>query len=318
MHLPDILLQVPSLTEYLIGTGGWAYFKIPGKPSLKTYSQIFNFVEVNYTFYEYPDMRTVERWRRTVPASFTFSVRCHQDLTHRIGLKPVDEAYYVLGKTVSYCGVLRAPFLVLETPASYEMNGEAVGEARDFFSSAKLSGVRLVWEVRAPLTAQATELMRDFNVVHCVDLSRQEPSLQSDVVYSRLFGKGQHNLYQFTDEELVDIDQKILKSQAKVAALSYHGIRMNGDAARFLKYKQSGKFLPVTQFTGAESARAVLVEDAEFPASKAELVERQGWKVIDLTSEKRVHLSELLNQIPDRTYNSVDEVVQVLEVEPSE
>jgi hypothetical protein len=93
---------------------------------------------------------------------------------------------------------------------------------------------------------------------------------------------------------------------------------MNGDAARFLKYKQSGKFLPVTQFTGAESARAVLAEDAEFPASKAELVERQGWKVVDLTIEKRVHLSELLKEIPDRVYSSVDEVVHVLEAKLNE
>ena len=306
------------LTEYLVGTGGWAYFKIPGKPSLKAYSAIFNFVEVNYTFFEYPDVRTVERWRRTVPASFTFSVRCHQDLTHRIGLKPVDEAYYVLGKMVAYCGILHAPFLVLETPASYALNQVEVDEARDFLSSANFRGVHLVWEVRAPMTSHVTELMRNLDVIHCVDLSRQKPSLKSDVVYTRLFGKGQHNLYQFTDEELVDIDQKILKSQTKVAALSYHGIRMNGDAARFLKYKQSGNFLPVTSFTGAESARAVLAEDAEFPASKAELIEKQGWKVIDLTSEKRVHLSELLKQIPDRTYSSVDEVVQVLEAKPSE
>ena len=44
-----------SLTDYLVGTGGWAYFKVSGKPKLKAYSEVFNFVEVNYTFYEYPD-----------------------------------------------------------------------------------------------------------------------------------------------------------------------------------------------------------------------------------------------------------------------
>jgi uncharacterized protein YecE (DUF72 family) len=84
---------VRALTDYLIGTGGWAYFKVPGKPSLKAYSEVFNFVEVNYTFYEYPDTRMVEQWRRAVPEDFIFAVRCHQDLTHRIGLKPVDEAW---------------------------------------------------------------------------------------------------------------------------------------------------------------------------------------------------------------------------------
>ena len=76
------------LPDFLVGTGGWAYFKVPNKPSLKAYSEVFNFVEVNYTFYEYPDMHTVEGWRKTVPKNFTFSVRCHQDLTHKIGFKP--------------------------------------------------------------------------------------------------------------------------------------------------------------------------------------------------------------------------------------
>jgi uncharacterized protein YecE (DUF72 family) len=107
------------MPDFLVGTGGWAYFKVPNKPSLKTYSEVFNFVEVNYTFYEYPNLRLVEGWRKTVPKDFTFSVRCHQDLTHKIGLKPTDEANQVLGQMVNYCKILDSPFLVLETPANY-------------------------------------------------------------------------------------------------------------------------------------------------------------------------------------------------------
>lgn len=198
-------MSVFSLTDYLVGTGGWAYLEVPNKPSLKAYSEVFNFVEVNCTFYEYPDVRVVERWRRTVPEEFMFAVRCHQDLTHRIGLKPVDEAYYALSQMVAYCEILDAPFLVLETPASYFMTQEDVDRARDFFSSSNLRGVRLVWEMRATVTPAVVDLMRDFDVVHCVDLSREEPCLVSDVVYSRLFGKGKHNVYQFTDDELVKL-----------------------------------------------------------------------------------------------------------------
>ena len=302
-----------SLVDYLVGTGGWAYFKVQNKPSLKAYSEIFNFVEVNYTFYEYPDVRRVERWRRTVPEEFTFAVRCHQDLTHRIGLKPVDEAYYVLSRMVAYCEVLDAPFLVLETPASYVVNQEEVNRARDLFSSANLRGVRLVWEVRAPLTPAVMNLMQDLNVVHCVDLSKGKPSFDSDVVYSRLFGKGKHNLYQFTDEELVEID-KNAQSSHTVIAMSYHGARMHTDAARFMQYKKTGKFMPVTSFTGVDSARAVLSEDAVFPSSKSELIEHQGWKVVDVTADKRVHLSELLSGIPEKTYNHVDEVAKELNI----
>jgi uncharacterized protein YecE (DUF72 family) len=301
------------LTDYLIGTGGWAYFKVPVKPSLKAYSEVFNFVEVNYTFYEYPDTLMVERWRRTVPDDFTFAVRCHQDLTHRIGLKAVDEAYDVLGRMVSYCGILDAPFLVLETPVSYVMNQGEVDAARDFLSSANLRGVRLVWEVRAPVTAAVVDLMRDFTAIQCVDLSIETPSVESDIVYSRLFGKGKHNIWQFTDDELLTVDKEIESISPRIAALSYHGVRMNTDAARYMQYERTGKFIPVTAFTGVNSARAVLAEDAQFPMSKSELIEKQGWKVVDLNVDKRVHLSELLVKIPKKTYNGIDEVAEALE-----
>jgi len=301
------------LTDYLIGTGGWAYFKVPDKPPLKAYSEVFNFVEINYTFYEYPDSRMVEQWRRTVPDDFTFAVRCHQDLTHRIGLKPVDEAYTVLGRMVSYCGILDAPFLVLETPASYVISHEEAKQARDLFSSMTFRGVNLVWEIRAPVTKEARDLMQDFNMIECVDLSIGVPSVESDIVYSRLFGKGKHNIWQFTDDELLTIDHEVDSINPRIAALSYHGVKMNMDAARYMQYKRTGTFVPITDFTGVDSARVVLFEDTQFPISKSQLIENQGWKVIDLTLDKRVHLAELLANVPDKKYNSVDEVAEALE-----
>ena len=45
-----------------------------------------------------------------------FFVRCHQDLTHKIGLKPVDEAYEAFYKTKTYADILQTPYVVLETP----------------------------------------------------------------------------------------------------------------------------------------------------------------------------------------------------------
>jgi uncharacterized protein YecE (DUF72 family) len=155
---------------------------------LKAYSEIFNFAEVNYTFYEYPDAKTVERWRRTVPRGFTFTMRCHQDLTHRIGLRPVKEAYRVFNHMVSYCRILEAPFLHLETPKSCIPDGANLRQADDFLSSVSLKEVRLAWEIRSMITKNVVNLMHDFDVVRSVDLSKEEPALNSDVVYTRLVG----------------------------------------------------------------------------------------------------------------------------------
>jgi uncharacterized protein YecE (DUF72 family) len=301
------------LTDFLVGTGGWAYFKVPNKLSLKAYSEVFNFVEVNYTFYQYPNVQLVEGWRKIVPKDFTFSVRCHQDLTHRIGLKPVDEAYQVFAQAVTYCRLLESPFLVLETPASYVLDNSSLRDAKDFLGTVSFKDVRIVWEIRAPVTEHALDLMNDFDIIHCVDISFTKPTDWKDFGYSRLFGKGRHNIWQFTDQELQEIDKNDSESKAKVVALSYHSSRMIKDAARYLQYKKTGTFLPITDYTGLESAKMVLSEDAVFPSSKQSLISNQGWKVYDTTADKRMHLSELLSKLPDRIYASLDEVITALE-----
>ena len=302
------------MVEYLVGTGGWAYFQVPGKPSLKAYSEVFNFVEVNSTFYEYPNPRAVEEWRRSVPIEFVFSVRCHQDLTHRIKLKPVDEAFEVFYRVKAYCDVLEAPFLVLETPASQALDDDSIRAAKDFFSSVSLGKVRLVWEYRATFTRQVDSLMEDFDIIQSIDLSLQKPSLRSDVAYSRLFGKGKHNTYQFSDDELLEIEKRAEETQSKTVVLAYHGQRMSTDAIRSRQHLLTGKFLPATNSVGASSAKAVLAEDAMFPSSKAQLIADQGWKVIDLTADKRVHLADVLDKIPERTYRSLEDVACEVEV----
>jgi uncharacterized protein YecE (DUF72 family) len=300
-------------TQILVGTGGWAYFPVAKRSRLQAYSQVFNFVEVNNTFYEYPEARRVEGWRRTVPPSFIFAVRCHQDLTHRLALKPSDEASKILDQMQKYCNILQTPFLVLETPASYVFSQKSVEDARAVLSSSNLKGVRLVWENRAPLTPCAQAMMQDLNIVQSVDLSRQTPLFFSDVIYTRLFGKGRHNVYQFTDEELKAVAHKVLTSKAKTVALSYHGVRMNNDALRFSSYLKTGSFPSITQFKGVDSAKAVLSEDAKFPSSKQSLIDDQGWKIFDATSSKRIRLSEWLVQIPDKIYTDVEEVAKALE-----
>ena len=72
------------MTEFLVGTGGWAYFKIPKVDSLEAYSKVFNFVEINSTFYQVPKIQRVKSWRKTVPMNFEFSVRCNGLITHEM------------------------------------------------------------------------------------------------------------------------------------------------------------------------------------------------------------------------------------------
>ncbi len=84
------------------------------------------------------------------------------------------------------------------------------------------------------------------------------------------------------------------------------------DAARYKIYKRTGKFPMITKSPGTDSLAEVLQEDAEFPGNKGELIRHQGWKLIDLAEDKRVRASHLLMKLPEKTYNSIDMVVQTL------
>ena len=303
-------------TKYLIGAGGWAYFSVPGLDPLIAYSKAFNFVEVNSTFYEIPSLKLAASWRRKVPEGFYFSVRCHRSLTHKYRFEPVEKAYKILNYMISICKTLKSDILHMQTPPSLVFDENRIRIFHDFFSSASLGNVRIALEVRQAgikeLPINLVKVMQDFNMIHCVDLSKEKPAYKSDILYSRLFGKGKANVYQFTDEELKEIDEKASEEEHKRVILCFHGVKMYKDAARFKIYKETGKFPKVTSSVGLGSLKEVLSEDAQFPCTKRQLISSQGWKVIDLTAEKRIHAKELLEKLPEKTYFSLDEVIEAL------
>jgi len=301
------------MTEWLIGTGGWAYFQVPGLNSLEAYAKAFNFVEVNSTFYEIPNPSLVKSWRRRVPEDFEFAVRCHKDVTHKYHLEPTEEAFNTFKIMLDICATLKSRFLVLETPATLNFNSQKIESIGNFFGSVNPKGIRMVWEVRRPIgkrpRSSLVTTMQDYNIIHCVDISTENPAYASDTVYTRVFGKGEHNLYQFTDEEILEIDRKITRRNPETAVVSYHNVRMYKDAARYKIYKETSKFPPATRAKGQQSLKMVLMEDAIFPATKQDLIKGQGWKVIDLTEKKRVHAYTLLEKLPDKQYGTVEEVL---------
>jgi len=304
------------LTEILIGAGGWAYFHVPREDPLKAYARAFNFVEVNSTFYEYPDMRTVRSWRRKAPKDFEFAVRCHRDVTHGNRLKPSSANVASLERVLDICEALMAPVLHVLTPRDMKFSKQVAENLQHLVASVNLGQVRIALEIlRADvesLDQSAIRVMQDLNIAHCVDLSQREPAYTSDLLYTRLFGPREDNIYQFTDEELESIDAKASRPEFEKSVLAFHGVKMYKDAARLKVFRSTGSFPSVTSSVGLESLREVLSEDQSFPTSKATLIWSQGWKIIDLTSDRRVPAATVLAELPDRQYLSLDDVLVAL------
>jgi uncharacterized protein YecE (DUF72 family) len=95
-----------TLDDLFIGCSGWQYrhwrgnFYPPALPLrlwLSHYTETFDTVEVNNSFYRLPDPSTFERWRESTPVRFRFAVKASRFLTHMKKLKepeaPIDRLF---------------------------------------------------------------------------------------------------------------------------------------------------------------------------------------------------------------------------------
>ena len=83
-----------------VGTSGYSYKewkgnfypeKLLAKEMLPYYASRLPAVEINNTFYRLPQKSVLENWKEQVPASFRFSVKASQRITHFKRLRDVEE-----------------------------------------------------------------------------------------------------------------------------------------------------------------------------------------------------------------------------------
>ncbi|HEY8184726.1 MAG TPA: DUF72 domain-containing protein [Pyrinomonadaceae bacterium] len=93
-----------------VGTSGYSYKewkgsfypeKIPAKEMLRFYSERLSTVEINATFYRMPQTSMLENWKEQVPATFRFSLKAPQRITHIKRLKETDEETKYFFETAS-------------------------------------------------------------------------------------------------------------------------------------------------------------------------------------------------------------------------
>jgi uncharacterized protein YecE (DUF72 family) len=296
-----------------IGAGGWDYFNIPNGDRLKAYSSAYDFVEVNSTYYRLPNPSTVASWRRRVPPGFEFSVRCQKDLAelHRLELNP--KSARISDSMEKTCRHLKAAVLTILIPKPLVEDGELASKLNTFLSRISLGETRVAIEFRGGEPTEDTlKILHGHNAVHSVDLSRQDPKVDSSIVYSRLFGKGKENIYEFDDNELQGIATKSSGPRFEKSILAFHGVRMYRDAARLRTFLTSGKFPSLTGQVGLGSLGEVLKEDARFPTTKSKLMGEQGWKLYDKSVEERARAREFLEKLPERTYTTLEDVLESL------
>jgi uncharacterized protein YecE (DUF72 family) len=298
------------MSQLLVGAGGWAYFQVPGTDSLEAYSQAFDFVELNSSYYELPSQSSFSDWRRRVPSDFRFSIRCPRILVDHYGLKLLPGPRSLLERLEEACKILEAEVMtILVGNTSPIKEDELAPRLKELLGTFDAGNTVVAVEFRnLKPSEEVFEVMREAGAVHSADLSTDNPRYNGRILYSRLFGKGEDNIYEFDDSELREITKKASEPKFEKSILAFHGVRMYRDAGRVKSYLQKGFFPKITSGVGADSIREILSEDARFPALKSTLVKDQGWKVFQDTREVR-KISTVLEKLPGDNYESLDDLM---------
>ncbi|MCS7096052.1 MAG: DUF72 domain-containing protein [Candidatus Bathyarchaeota archaeon] len=284
--------------------------------SMKRYFENYGLVEINSTFYEYPKLETVERWRRNAPENFEFTVKAHQDISHRLKMKLNEACLQAFEYMKQICKILNSKVLLIQTPGSFRP--DRLEDAEKFFINVSREDLALAWETRGPewcrpdVYDRMRKVLGKLEVVHVTDPLVAMPAFTGKITYFRLHGLGEKlYYYQYSDEELTRLWKLIepLHEAGKKVYLLFNNLSMFEDGVRFMHYIRSGVFPKVTGSAGLDSVRRV-VEKTRYPIPKSTLIRKVGWRLVEIEEGKQIRLVELLEKLPSKSFKTPDELVE--------
>ena len=185
--------------QYYVGCSGWSYtsWQGPFYPTniensgwLKYYSHVFDYVEIDSTFYNIPSIITVNNWARRTPKNFRFTAKFPRVITHEKRLKDIDQE---LDQFFEAIGPLsdKTLALLIQLPPSLQIF-EGLEALRELVSELDTK-FRYAIEVRHPSWFQDLAYNFFANNGICLVWSqladiRTPPVVTSDFLYLRLIG----------------------------------------------------------------------------------------------------------------------------------
>lgn len=157
-----------------VGTSGYNYKEwrgpfypsdLPESDMLRYYSERCPAVEINYTFYRMPTVRTLQGWAKETPESFIFSLKAPRRITHDMRLRDAaDPLTYFCDTAKVLKGKLGA--LLFQLPPFLKKD---VPRLEDFLHQMS-PGFRVAFEFRNQswFSDDVFECMRRFEVALCV------------------------------------------------------------------------------------------------------------------------------------------------------
>lgn len=192
-------MAMNKLLQLYIGCSGWSYssWQGPFYPSnlenkhwLSYYSQVFNYVEVDSTFYRIPNEFMVKNWARKTPANFRFTAKFPKLITHDKKLKNVEKELTLFYNVMKPLKNKLLALLIQFPPYLKITEGLEALKQYDFFFD---DSFRYTVEVRHPswFSDLAYSFFSNNNICmtwNQLDKIQSPPVVTTDFVYLRLIG----------------------------------------------------------------------------------------------------------------------------------
>jgi len=207
------------MTKVYIGTSGFSYphwekgvFYPSGlakAKQLEYYSQHFQTVELNNSFYRLPSAKSFQSWRQRTPPDFVFAVKASRYLSHLKKLKDCRQPWKVFIKQTSLLKEKLGPIL-FQFPANWPVNSQRL---EDFLKILPKKH-DYVFEFRQPswFSTEVYQLLRKYKAALCLADSTDWPyqeELTANFVYLRLHGGQALYSSSYTGKELKKWADKI-------------------------------------------------------------------------------------------------------------
>lgn len=160
--------------KLLAGTSGYSYPEwkgwfypedLPNSEFLRYYGERLPSVEINNTFYRFPNASMIETWGQSVPEGFRFSIKASQKITHIKRLRDTQEETGYLLKTIRSLGP-KLGVVLYQCPPNLRKD---TGRLRDFLATLP-PDVRSAMEFRHEswFSEDVYDLLREKDCALCV------------------------------------------------------------------------------------------------------------------------------------------------------
>jgi uncharacterized protein YecE (DUF72 family) len=194
----------------------------------KFYTEVFDTVEMNVTFYRLPPERSFINWYKLTPEGFAFSIKGSRFITHIKRLKEPEEP---LSRFMSRAMLLKEKLSVVLWQFPPRMKRD-VKRLVKFIELLKQYNARAAFEFRDEtwIVPEVTKLLEDAGFCYCMadwpEFNRDLP-ITASYIYIRRHGHGGSYNTCYSEEELQE-DAKKIKSLFKRGLDVY--IYFNNDA----------------------------------------------------------------------------------------